>query len=215
MYSKPLCVPLKASHFVPSVLYAAISDRQLALLVTLVVEIPILYIIIGGSGALCGIVGQRRYQMILGFLPLICAVSGNAALQSREVTLRAISNKNEDEALGYNWFVEEATASTFNGIIMGLAMGSVAYFVSDLDITFGVTILAVQLFSILSASLTGTFVSLLCGPTLKRQWSLQLVSACQDIVGSFATIVLSYYIVTLLPSKDVDPGDSCIVNVNP
>ena len=172
----------------------------------------------GGSDALCGIVGRSRYQLILGFLPLICAISGNAALQSREVTLHAITRRNTALALSQDWIIKEIVTSACHGILMGIALGFVAYCVSGFDTTFAITILIVQLSSIVSAGLTGTLLILLCRSAFKQgtgEWSLLIVTACQDVVGSFASIALSYYIIMQLSAKDIEPGDACVVNVNP
>ena len=169
----------------------------------------------GRSDALCGFVGRGRYQLILGFLPLICAISGNAALQSREVTIHAIVG-NATSGVSQDWFIKEIITSACHGIVMGIALGFVAFFVSGLDITFGITILVVQLFSMISAGLTGTMLPFLYMSRFKQetgQWSMLLVTTFQDIVGSFASVVLSYYIIMFLSGKDVDPGDTCMINV--
>ena len=176
-------------------------------------------LITGGSDALCGAVGRVRYQLTLGFLPAICAISGNAALQSREVAMHAIASGDTTSPVkNRDCFIEEITTTVCHGIVMGIALGIVAYFVSGFDIIFGVTILFVQLFSILTSGVTGTIVPLLCSSTMKREAgrrSLLLVTAIQDIFGSFATIVLAYYIIVILSSKGIDATDRCIVNLNP
>jgi Mg/Co/Ni transporter MgtE len=169
-----------------------------------------------GSDALCGVVGRSRYQLILSFLPIVCAITGNAALQSREVTMRAIASN--PMSVRHDWFIKEIVTSVFHGIVMGIALGLLAYFVSGLDMTFGFTILVVQLSSIIVAGLTGTMLPLLCRSTLQQetgQWSLLLLTACQDIIGSFASIVLSYYVIVQLSAKAVTLDDACIVHANP
>ena len=175
--------------------------------------------ITGGSDALCGIVGRGRYQLILGFLPLVCAISGNAALQSREVAIRAITNGNPTSKINKRtWFIEETIATTCHGVVMGIAVGIVACVVSGWDIVFGVTMLLVQLCSTLSAGMTGTVVPLLCNCIMKRepgQWITLVVTAIQDIFGSFITIVLTYYTIAMFSAKDVDATDRCISTVSP
>ena len=169
----------------------------------------------GGSDSLCGIVGRGRYQLILGFLPLICAISGTAAMQSREVTIQSIAGSNATSAIIPAWFVTEIATTARHSIVMGIALGFVAYIVSGLDIVFGITILVVQLASILCAALTGTIVPLLCNTSLIKQqagqWSLLFVTAFQDIVGSLASIRLSYCIIVLLSAKKAEFGDTCLV----
>jgi len=59
------------------VLARAFPERFSALVVTLLVEIPTLFIISGGSDQLCQLIGRRRYQLLIAFLPLTSAISGN------------------------------------------------------------------------------------------------------------------------------------------
>jgi hypothetical protein len=54
----------------------AFPERMLALMVTLIFEIPVLVMISGGSDALCQLVGRSKYQLLIGFLPLTSAISG-------------------------------------------------------------------------------------------------------------------------------------------
>lgn len=197
--------------------FVVIPKRHVALLLTLVLEIPVFLMIMGGSTSLCNAVGRGRYQLILSFLPLICAISGNAALQSRDVAMLTVEC-NSTPGESQKWFTKEITKSACHGIVVGIALGFVAYIASGMDIIFGVTILLVQLSSILSASLTGTLLPLLCWSIFKhetKEWSALFLTACQDVFGTFASIVLSHYIIMQLSAKDVDPADTCTIIVNP
>ena len=49
----------------------------MALFVTLLIEIPVLLMIAGGSSRLCSLIGRSRYQLLMAFLPLSSAISGN------------------------------------------------------------------------------------------------------------------------------------------
>ncbi len=60
-----------------SAIERAFPERFLALLVTLIVEIPVLLMISGGSDNLCSLFGRKRYQLLMAFLPLSSAISGN------------------------------------------------------------------------------------------------------------------------------------------
>jgi len=55
----------------------AFPERFFTLMGTLILEIPVLLIISGGSDKLCALIGQNRYQLLMAFLPLSSAVSGN------------------------------------------------------------------------------------------------------------------------------------------
>eukprot|EP00434_Breviolum_minutum_P011017 symbB.v1.2.009719.t2/scaffold624.1/size179468/7 len=70
----------------------AFPERTVALLVTLTVEIPVALIITGGSKELKELVGLQRYTLLMAFLPLTSAISGNVGLQASSLTTRAISH---------------------------------------------------------------------------------------------------------------------------
>ncbi|CAK8998500.1 Magnesium transporter MgtE [Durusdinium trenchii] len=70
----------------------AFPERFLALLVTLAVEVPVALIITGGSKELKSLVGLERYTLLMAFLPLTSAISGNVGLQASSLTTRAISH---------------------------------------------------------------------------------------------------------------------------
>ena len=46
-------------------------------MVTLIIEIPVLLMISGGSAKLCALIGRNKYQLLIAFLPLSSAISGN------------------------------------------------------------------------------------------------------------------------------------------
>jgi hypothetical protein len=66
-----------------STLQRAFPERLFALTVTLLFEIPVLLMVSGGSDRLCYLIGRTKYQLLLGFLPLSSAISGNVGLQAR------------------------------------------------------------------------------------------------------------------------------------
>jgi hypothetical protein len=66
-----------------SVLQRAFPERLFALAVTLLFEIPVLLMVSGGSDRLCYLIGRTKYQLLMGFLPLSSAISGNVGLQAR------------------------------------------------------------------------------------------------------------------------------------
>ena len=57
--------------------YTVFPERFVALAVTLLVEIPVFLMIFGGSDELTEAIGLRRYQLLMSFLPLSSAISGN------------------------------------------------------------------------------------------------------------------------------------------
>jgi Mg/Co/Ni transporter MgtE len=168
----------------------------------------------GGSGALCELIGRRRYQLLMGFIPLTSAISGNVGLQASTLTTRAISHTHVSSKSYMPWFLTEVGAAACLGIGMGLILGSIAFAASNWDIAFGLTIFIAQFISIVTAGITGTFAPLLFSFIFKRdsgKWGGPLETAIQDIVGSFAMVVISYKILELLGAGEnsLDPDDYC------
>lgn len=190
----------------------AVPERLFALTVTLIFEIPVLLMISGGSDALCALIGRSRYQLLMGFIPLTSAISGNVGLQASTLTTRAISHCHVTTTSYMSWFLHEVGAAMYLGCGMGLLLGSIAFFASGMDFAFGLTILIAQFISIVTAGVTGTFAPLLFSFIFKRdsgKWGGPLETAIQDIVGSFAMVVISYQILKFLGPGTVDPSDMC------
>lgn len=64
-------------YFASNAIKRAFPERFFALMVTLIIEIPVLLMISGGSDNLCSLIGRKRYQLLMAFLPLSSAISGN------------------------------------------------------------------------------------------------------------------------------------------
>lgn len=148
----------------------------------------------------------------MGFLPLVSAISGNVGLQASTLTTRAISHSHVTQVSYMPWFLREVGAAVCLGSGMGAVLGSVAFVASRQDLSFAITIFVAQFISIVTAGITGTFAPLLFSFIFKRdsgKWGGPLETAIQDIVGSFAMIVISYRILSFLGSHDVGPNDAC------
>jgi Mg/Co/Ni transporter MgtE len=188
----------------------------MALTVTLILEIPVLLMISGGSQSLCTLIGRSRYQLLVGFLPLTSAISGNVGLQASTLTTRAISHSHVTTQSFLPWLFSEIGAACYLATGMGVLLGSLAYFASGMDVAFGFTIMFAQFVSIITAGLTGTLAPLLFSFIFKRdsgKWGGPLETAIQDIVGSFAMVVLSYRILTLIGPGPIDPSDVCTTGI--
>lgn len=95
---------------------------------------------------------------------------------------------------------------------MGFLLGSLAYVASNWDIPFAATIMIAQFVSILTAGLTGTIAPLLFSFIFRRdagKWGGPLETAIQDIVGSFAMVVMSYHLMQFLGTGSIDESDVC------
>lgn len=190
----------------------AAPERFFALLVTLLLEIPVLMMISGGSTALCQLIGRHRYQLIMGFIPLTSAISGNVGLQASTLTTRAISHRHVTSKSYLKWFFNEVGAAFYLGAGMGVLLGTIAFVSSGMDIAFGLTIWIAQFISIVTAGITGTFAPLLFSFFFQRdsgKWGGPLETAIQDIVGSFAMVIISYHVLLLFGQGDIEPGDQC------
>ena len=53
----------------------AFPERSFALFITLLLELPTLFMISGGSDRLCTLIGRRKYTVLISLLPIISAVS--------------------------------------------------------------------------------------------------------------------------------------------
>lgn len=190
----------------------AFPERFFALSLTLLLEIPVLLMISGGSDELCQLIGRHRYQLLIGFLPLTSAISGNVGLQASTLTTRAISHSHVTTRQYFGWLLDELAAALYLGLGMGFLLGSVAFVASMYDAAFGITIFIAQVLSIVTAGFTGTLAPLIFSFLFRRdsgKWGGPLETAIQDIVGSFAMVVLSYHILKFLGPGAVDEFDTC------
>jgi Mg/Co/Ni transporter MgtE len=195
-----------------SSLQRAMPERLFALSITLLLEIPVLMMVSGGSDALCGLIGRSRYQLLIGFLPLTSAISGNVGLQASTLTTRAISHSHVTAKDYGLWLSTEIGAAVYLGLVMGTMLVTIAFAAGGFDPAFGLTICVAQFLSIITAGLTGTFAPLLFSFIFKRdssKWGGPLETAIQDIVGSFAMVIVSYHVLLLLGPGPIDPADVC------
>jgi cation transporter-like permease len=190
----------------------AFPERQIALMVTLLVEIPVLLMVSGGSDRLCSVIGRKKYQLMMGFLPLSCAISGNCGLQASTLTIRAITYDHVTLDNYASWLRAEVGAALVLGLNMGFVLGTCAFFMSGLDIVFALAIFMAHLVSAVASGLTGTLAPLVFTFIFRRdsgKWCGPLETAIQDIVGSFAMVVMSYQLLVLFGPRELDPSDVC------
>ena len=204
-------------YFSSGVLARAFPERFLALFITLLVELPTLLMISGGSQQLCTLLGRSKYQLLMAFLPLTSAISGNCGLQGSTLTTRAVSHSQVTKQTFQKWLCKELLASLFLGTTMALVMGALAFVASSYDPIFAVTVAVAQILSIFTAGLTGTLAPLVFTFIFHRdsgKWGGPLETAIQDIVGSFAMVVLSYHLLVWMGPTPIDPNDICSLSVD-
>jgi hypothetical protein len=95
---------------------------------------------------------------------------------------------------------------------MGCLLGAIAFIASRYSFAFALTVMIAQFISIVTAGCTGTFAPLIFTFIFQRdsgKWAGPLEAAIQDIVGSFAMVVISYQILLRFGPIEIDPSDMC------
>ena len=190
----------------------AFPERSFALFVTLIFELPTLFMISGGSDRLCGLIGRKKYTTLMALLPIISAVSGNVGLQASTLTTRAVSHGQVRVDNFHGWLIKEITAAAYLGAAMGLLSAGISFFMGGWNFPFAVSIFTAQWIGIFTAGCTGTLAPLLFTFIFDRdsgKWGGPLETAVQDVVGSFAMIVVTYWIMSLFGPYDLDSSDMC------
>ena len=273
------------------------DKRTLALVTTLVLELPTLFLVSGGSDELCALIGRERHTAVLALLPIVSAISGNAGLQASSLTKRAIVHGrvqtmdtygawlgNEIGAAFYlgefcrsveagwlvsvtcnvklsmarsvvavflvcsssppigrlpkvNFFIHPLTPlmfflflscffflpfSKFHGCYPGLTMGAVtgviALAMGGFSFPFALSMFTAQFVGVFTAAFTGSLSPLLlafffditeASSPGRLLWGGPLITALQDVVASFAMIVLSYQILVAFGPYEIAPRDAC------
>jgi hypothetical protein len=93
----------------------AFPERSFALIVTLLFEMPTLFLISGGSDRLCSLIGRWKYTTLVSLLPIISAISGNVGLQASTLTTRAISHGHVRVENYSEWLRKEVWAALYLG----------------------------------------------------------------------------------------------------
>lgn len=193
----------------------AFPERFLALLVTLAVEVPVALIITGGSKELKSLVGLERYTLLMAFLPLTSAISGNVGLQASSLTTRAISHGSCAKATYCAWMCTEMSTACLLSLTTGLAVGLLAIvwtwqsFESGIDVGFSLTVAIAQAFSIIVAGLTGSaaplvFSFLFHGDAGK--WAGPMETAIQDVAGAFGVVYIAQFIMVACVKYGLSPS---------
>lgn len=146
-------------------LQRAFPERSFALIVTMLFELPTLFLISGGSDRLCTLIGRWRYTTLVSLLPIISAISGNVGLQASTLTTRAISHGQVHVENYSEWLAKEVRAALYLGkihtipivrpdtitqtnLFPGVAIGSVtamiSLFMGGFSIPFAVSVFCAQ-----------------------------------------------------------------------
>ena len=98
-----------------ALLKRAFPERMVALMVALVIEMPTLFLISGGSDKLCNFIGRTNYTTLVALLPIVSAMSGNVGLQASALTTRAIRHGQVQVENYSSWLVKEIGAAVYLG----------------------------------------------------------------------------------------------------
>ena len=138
----------------------AFPERSFALIVTLLFELPTLFLISGGSDRLCGLIGRKKYTTLISLLPLISAIAGNVGLQASTLTTRAISHSQVRIDNYMTWLGKEIIAALYLGIAIGTVLASMSFYLTR-SFPFALSIFIAQFIGIVTAGCTGTLAPLL------------------------------------------------------
>lgn len=192
----------------------AFPERSLALLVTLALEIPVAFIITGGSQGLKQLVGPDRYTLLMAFLPLTSAISGNVGLQASSLTTRAISHGSCDKTTYCSWMRLEVATAGLLSIATGFAVALLALVWTWVqfpgpDIGFALTVGVSQAFSIIVAGITGSIAPVIFSFIFHGdagKWAGPMETAVQDVAGAFGVVYIAQLIMMACVKLGLSPA---------
>ncbi|KAF0690471.1 Aste57867_18127 [Aphanomyces stellatus] len=167
--------------------------RLPALLATFAIELVVAFVVSRFTATL------QTFPLLIAFMPVISAVSGNVGLQSSSIVTRALALGliSPDDAVAA--IRRELSAAVVLGALLGLVTGVIAA-VWQNWLVFGVVVGVAQFLSIWTAALTGS-----AAPLVAKWFSMDPASAAgpmetaiQDVVGNslflvFASSLLNYF----------------------
>ncbi|KDO28116.1 hypothetical protein SPRG_20273 [Saprolegnia parasitica CBS 223.65] len=167
--------------------------RLFALLLTLTIELFVAFVISRYTHTL------ETFPLLMAFMPVISAVSGNVGLQSSSIVTRAL-------ALGLVSLDEAADAlrrEVEAALLLGLALGLVTGVIAGLWqqwVVFGVVVGVSQFASIMTASITGS-----AAPLVGKYFNYDpattagpMETAIQDVVGNSFFLIFASSLLTFL-----------------
>ena len=204
------------------VIARAFSERFLPLIITLIIEIPVLLMITGGSDNLVQLIGQKQYELLIAILPISTALSGNCGklhlyylnvrilfmystsltnlvligLQASTLSTRAISHLHVTKENYLFWLLQEIQVSAILGLGIGGIIGILSYHLSGHDAIFSLVMFLANAIGLTTSGFIGALGPLVFSFIFHREsgkWSSLIATSCQDIIGCCAMIVFSYH----------------------
>ncbi|OQR88971.1 magnesium transporter [Thraustotheca clavata] len=167
--------------------------RLFALLLTLLIELLVAFVISRFTNTL------QTYPLLMSFMPVISAVSGNVGLQSSSIITRALALGIVSVPQASRAILREIEAALILGLTLGCITGLIAGIWQEW-IVFGMIVGISQFLSILTAAFTGS-----AAPLIGKYFQFDpatiagpMETAIQDVVGNslfliFATSLLQYF----------------------
>ena len=171
----------------------------------MIVEIPVLLMVLGGSDRLIQLIGQANYQLLMGLLPLSCAISGNVGLQASALTARAVVHGRVTPDSFKSWLLKEVATAALIGCGMGILIFAITFWVSSFHFPLAFSVTLGQLVSIVAAGCIGTLAPILSKLSFGRdsgKWETLILTVVQDIIAAFAMIVLTFRVLELFGPLD-------------
>ena len=181
---------------------------MVTLTVTMIIEIPVLLMVLGGSDRLHNEIGRSSYQLLMGLLPLSCAISGNVGLQASAMTTRAVVHGRVTPDSFRSWLLKEVAAASLLGCGMGVLLFVVTFWASSYNYPLAFSVATGQLISIATAGCTGAISPILSRLLFGRdsgKWESLTLTVVQDVIAAFAMIFLTIYILKLFGPLDDAP----------
>ena len=131
---------------------------------------------------------------IAAVMPIVASLGGNAGTQGMTVTIRALANKDINQANMYKVILKEILVCGYNGLLLAFIGGILCIFTmknTDLSIIFAVAV-------IINFLLAGFFGSAI--PIILDRFNIDpaaasgvFLSAITDALGFFTFLILAYY----------------------
>lgn len=199
-----------------SILSNALEKRLLPLLATLFIEVPLLRLL-SHNESLCSLLGRQHYQLLLGFIPIIAAISGNASAQANSLTTTAIWHKQLTSRCYRDWIQKECKIAGLIGLSVGGAVAALAFYVASGTtkdkMVFAATVGIAQFISATVAGCAGANSPVLMSFVFKqhaRNVGGLTQRALVDLISATLTTMISYCTLLIFVSP-ANPVDACLI----
>ncbi len=104
--------------------------------------------------------GLSKYIALASFIPLVGATGGNVGIQSSSLVVQTLASKSVFDDTPWQRFIKGLLIALVNGLVVGVFVFGVVYFIYGFDAIFGVTVGLALFCVVLLASFMGTVTPL-------------------------------------------------------